>query len=109
MKKFWVFLLIAIFSVSMVGVGVGCKTGGTTVTETAAVETTAAATTAASETTAAETKTSEVGEPSSPIKIVVWDWQAGTAAYDNALNEINSNYNKLHPNVTIERTAYNLS
>lgn len=109
MKKFWVFLLIAVFSVSMVGLGVGCKTGGTTVTETTAAETTAAATTAASETTAAETQTSEVGEPASPIKIVVWDWQAGTAAYDNALNEINSNYNKLHPNVTIERTAYNLS
>ncbi len=107
MKKFWVFLLIAVLSVSMAMVGAGCKTGGTTTaSETTAPATTAAETTVAAETTAAA---GEVGEPESPITIVVWDWQAGTAAYDNALNEINSKYNEMHPNVTIERTAYNLS
>jgi len=109
MKKILVFLLIAVFSVSMLALGVGCKTGGTTAEETTAAATTAAATTAA-ETTAAEIAAAgEVGEPAQPIKIVVWDWQAGTAAYDNALNEINTKYHELHPNVTIERTAYNLS
>src|SRR4030043_1479614 len=106
MKKFWVFLLIAVFSVSMLALGVGCKTGGTTAEETTAAATTAAATTAAAETTAAETSAETSGEP---IVITVWDWQSGATAYDNSLTEINALYQQKHPNVTIERTGYNLS
>ncbi len=116
MKKFLVFLLIIVFVLGLSFAGSSCKTETTAATTaaeaTAAPATTAAApatTAAAAETTAAATQTSEVGEPSSPIVIKVWDWQAGTAAYDNALNEINGKYHELHPNVTIERTAYNLS
>ena len=44
MKKIWVILLITVFSVSMLSLGVGCKTGGTTAEETTAAATTAAAT-----------------------------------------------------------------
>lgn len=113
MKKILPVFLILVFAITMSLAGISCKT---TTQTTSAAETTAAAqetTSAAETTTAAEettaTKAGEVGEPSSPIKIVVWDWQAGTTAYDNALNEINAKYKELHPNVTIERTAYNLS
>ncbi|MCL6088238.1 MAG: hypothetical protein M1475_07480, partial [Actinobacteria bacterium] len=112
MKKFILIILIVVFAATMPFVGISCKT----TTETTTAETTKAAettTTAAETTKAAEetttTKAGEVGEPSQPIKIVVWDWQAGTKAYDDALNEINGKYHELHPNVTVERTAYNLS
>ncbi|MCL4377118.1 MAG: ABC transporter substrate-binding protein [Actinobacteria bacterium] len=106
MKKFILIILIIVFAATMSFVGISCKT--TTETTTAETTTTAAETTKAAEETTT-TKAGEVGEPSQPIKIVVWDWQAGTKAYDDALNEINGKYHELHPNVTVERTAYNLS
>jgi ABC-type glycerol-3-phosphate transport system substrate-binding protein len=93
MKKLLVILLVLAFTAGILFTGISCKTATTETTVEATQETVAV----------------EVGEPAQPIKIVVWDWQAGTAAYDNALNEINSKYTEMHPNVTIERTAYNLS
>ncbi|MBU4450517.1 MAG: extracellular solute-binding protein [Actinobacteria bacterium] len=99
MKKFWVFLLITVFSVSMLALGVGCKTGGTTAEETAA-ETQAQETTAAAETT--------VAAEEEPIVITVMDWQSGSA-FDPALEEINALYQEQNPNVTIDRTGVNLT
>lgn len=65
MKKYGLILLVAIFVISMVGFGVGCKstTAETTTAESTAAETTAAETTAAAKTnveTSTETTTSKV-------------------------------------------------
>jgi ABC-type glycerol-3-phosphate transport system substrate-binding protein len=88
MKKIITFLVVAIFLISMVFVGISCKEE--------------AAETEAAETSAVETEAAE------PITIVVWDWQSGSA-FDQALEEINALYTQKNPNVTIERTGYNLS
>jgi ABC-type glycerol-3-phosphate transport system substrate-binding protein len=42
------------------------------------------------------------------VTIKVWDWQSGSK-FDPALTEINALYMKRNPNITIERTGYNLS
>ncbi len=104
MKRFLVFLLVVVFSLSLIFTGVSC-TAETAETTAAAGETTAEAAGAAEETTSAETAAGAEGEP---IVIEVWDWQAGSA-FDPALEEINALYTQMHPNVTIERTGYNLS
>ncbi|MCL6088248.1 MAG: extracellular solute-binding protein [Actinobacteria bacterium] len=89
--KIVVLCLIPIFLISF-GLA-SCKAAATTTT---AAETTAATTTTAAETTAAEKQ----------ITITIWDHQVGDP-YKNAFAELIPAYEKLHPNIKIERTAYN--
>lgn len=70
MKKLGLLLLIAVFVVSMIGFGIGCKSAATTTT---AAETTAAAetTTAAETTKAAETTTTAAAEK---VQVTIFGW-----------------------------------
>lgn len=96
--KIVVLCLIPIFLISF-GLA-SCKAAATTTTSAETTETTT--TTEATTTTAAETTAAE-----QPVTITIWDWQAGAPAYDAALKEINDLYHQKHPNVTIDRKAYN--
>ncbi|MBM3705406.1 MAG: extracellular solute-binding protein, partial [Actinobacteria bacterium] len=102
MKKILVVLMAIVFTMGIIFTGTSCKTETGQTSETAG-ETAAA--TDAGETASGETET---GSSEEPIEIVVWDWQAGSA-FDPALEEINALYTQMNPNVTINRTGYNLS
>ncbi|MBM3706704.1 MAG: extracellular solute-binding protein, partial [Actinobacteria bacterium] len=103
MKKILVIVLAVMLAAGIAFSGISCKTE-TAETAEAAEDTEA---TEAAETTAAEAETTAAAE-GEPIVITVWDWQSGSA-FDPALEEINALYSQTHPNVTIERTGYNLS
>ena len=103
MKKTISIILAAIFAISMVFVGAGCRTGAASETTAAAgttvAETSAAATTAA-ETSAAETTTGEVK------KCRIWFWGEDEAVGITAWMEENAKlYNEKYPNVTWEVTG----
>ena len=103
MKKILIIILAAVLSAGIIFSGTSCKTE--TVETTAAEQETEA--TEAAQTTAAAEETSAATE-GEPIVITVWDWQSGSA-FDPALEEINALYTQMHPDVTIDRTGYNLS
>ena len=50
----------------------------------------------------------EGGMTGKQVVIKIWDWQAGPA-FDGAFEGLKPAYEKLHPNVMIQRTGYNLS
>ncbi|MCL6087647.1 MAG: sugar ABC transporter substrate-binding protein [Actinobacteria bacterium] len=68
MKKIGLLFLVAVFAVSMVGFGIGCKTTASTST---AAETTAAETSTAETTKAEETTTAAEGEK---VQVTIFGW-----------------------------------
>lgn len=90
MKRFFVFMLIVVFAVSMILIVISCKTTAAATIEEVAEE--------AEEEEAAGEK----------ITIEIWDWQAGPA-FDGAFEKIKPAYEETHPNIIIDRTGYNLS
>jgi ABC-type glycerol-3-phosphate transport system substrate-binding protein len=95
MKKILIMLVVFALAVSMVSIGIGCKT---TTTETTAAETTAAETTAA-ETTAAETTAAE-GITTEPVTLNYWII-SGDPTVD-AITNASAEYTAAHPNVTFK-------
>lgn len=53
-------------------------------------------------------ETAKGGAKDQKVVIKIWDWQAGPA-FDGAFEGLKPAYEKLHPNVTIQRSGYNLS
>jgi ABC-type glycerol-3-phosphate transport system substrate-binding protein len=89
-KKLLVGLIIIVFTTGMIFAGTGCKTESS------------------SEATAEETAEATGEESGEAITIEIWDWQAGPA-FDGAFEKIKPAYEAAHPNITIDRTGYNLS
>ena len=107
MKKFLVFLLIVVFALGLSFTGIGCKAEQQQLQLLLKLP-------QLQQQLQLQLKLQLLQKPAAetsgePIVITVWDWQSGAAAYDNSLAEINALYQQKNPNVTIERTGYNLS
>ena len=93
MKKYVVWLLVVVFSLSMALMGIGCKKTEVAAT-TAAVETTAAG-----ETTAAPAKEEAVGEQKT---IVYWSLWNETEPNAKVFQEYADKYHELHPEIDVK-------
>jgi len=112
MKKLLLIMLIVVFALSCIFIGSGCKAESVDATAEETAETTAAENTAAAETTAAETTAADTAEKdiwgTEPIEITLWTWQT-TPAYGEYYDWIAAEYNKLHPNITINHDFYEIT
>lgn len=95
MKKTIILLLVLVFATSIVFIGSGCK--ATASKETGASETTVTEASVA-ETTASEATTESGGK----IKLVFANYASAEEATRDSINAIISEFEKTHPDVTIE-------
>lgn len=105
MKKLLLIMVVVVFSFSSLLIGIGCKDGTTEAVE----ETTEEAVEETTEEVEEET-TEEVEDiwGTDPIEITLWTWQT-TPAYGEYYDWIATEYNKLHPNITINHDFYEIT
>jgi multiple sugar transport system substrate-binding protein len=103
MKKVLFLLLIIVVTVSLLALGIGCKTSAA-ISTSAAAETTAAETTAA-ETTAAETTAAAATLSTEPVTLnIIFEQSSGDV--NKIDNQIFADFMKQYPNVTIKAQVY---